>query len=228
MKYFYIIVSSQQNLPVREEWREVSDADTHPPCCPSCETQEFTRSTYYFRDLQELGSPTVARRVRYEAVTWKCKHCHTLFAVHNPIIPLRTTYMPEIVEYAKHRVIKKGDSARRVAEDLKQLHNVTISEDTILTWVNSKSNGSKSSPDASLPSQLITDFTKSPLIKDFSGVLGIDGTFKAVKAKKNELRGDANVPPLLHLTHLPDGRLVAFWQPVKKKKKWHNSSEISK
>ena len=228
MKFFNIIVSSQHNPPVREEWRDVSDADTPPTCCPSCESQEFTRSTYYFRDLQELGSPRVARRVRYEAVTWKCKRCQTLFAFHNSIIPLRTPYMPEIVEYVKHRVIKKGDSARRVAEDLKQLHNVTISEDAILTWVNSKTKTPKYGTNASFSPQIDTDCTKSSLIEDFSGVLGIDGTFKAVKAKKNEHLGDASEPLLLHLTHLPDGRLVAYWQPVKTKKKLHNSSKTLK
>jgi len=227
-KFFNFIVNSQQNLPVREEWRDISDADTPPTCCPSCGAQEYTRSTYYFRDLQELGSLALARKVRYEAVTWKCKHCQILFAFHNPMIPLRTPYMPEIVEYAKHRVIKKGDSARRVAEDLKLLHNVTISEDTILTWVNPKPKSPESKTKASLPPKPITDFTKSLLIEDFSGVLAIDGTFKAVKAKKNEHLGDASEPLLLHLTHLPDGRLVAYWQQAKTKKKSHNSSRTSK
>ena len=136
--------------------------------------------------------------------------------------------MPEIVEYAKHRVIKKGDSARRVAEDLKLLHNVTISEDAILTWVNPKPKSPESKTKASFPPKPITDFTKNSLIEDFSGVLGIDGTFKAVKAKKNEQLGDASEPLLLHLTHLPDGRLVAFWQPAKTKKKSHISSRTSK
>ncbi len=221
-------MSSQQNLPVREEWRDVSDADTPPTCCPSCEAQEFTRSTYYFRDLQELGSPVVVRKVRYEAVTWKCKHCQTLFAFHNPLIPLRTPYMPEIVEYVKHRVIKKGDSSRRVAEDLKRLHNVTISDDTILTWINPKPKTLESTRNESFSYKPSTDFTNSPLVEDFSGVLGIDGTFKAVKAKKNEQPGVESEPLLLHLTHLPDGRLVAYWQPAKTKKKLHSSSETSK
>ena len=136
--------------------------------------------------------------------------------------------MPEIVEYAKHRVLNKGDSARRVAEDLKLLHNVTISDDVILTWVNPNPKNLESTPNAMHSFKLITDFTKSPLIDDFSGVLGIDGTFKAVKAKKNEQPGDVSEPLLLHLTHLPDGRLVAYWQPAKPKKKSHISSKTSK
>jgi hypothetical protein len=57
------------------------------------------------------------------------------------------------------------------------------------------------------------------MITDFSGVLGVDGTFKAVKAKKNEIREDETAPLSLHLTHLEDGRLVAYWQTEKMKKK---------
>ena len=98
--------------------------------------------------------------------------------------------MPEIVEYAKHRVIKKGDSARRVAEDLKILHNVTISEDAILTWVNPKPKSPESKTKESLPPKPITDFTNSLLIDDFSGVLGIDVKFKAVNAKKTNILPD--------------------------------------
>lgn len=228
MWFFNFIVNSEQDLPVCEEWRYISDADEPPNCCPSCGAQEFSRSSYYFRDLQELGSPAVARKVRYEAVTWKCKHCFALFVFHNTVIPMRSSFMPEIVEYVMHRVIKKGDSARRVAEDLKILHNVLISEDTILSWINSQSTSSECANESSSLAKPNLDFINSPLIEDFSGVLGIDGTFKAVKAKKNEPQEDENAPLLLHLTHLPDGRLVAYWHVVKTKSKSSNFSKNSK
>jgi hypothetical protein len=170
-------VEKQVSPPKRIETRTISDADVPPTSCPKCQSKELTRYSYYFRDLQELGSPTVDRRVRYEAVTWLCKVCQTTFLLHNPIIPPRSPFMPEIVEYVRHRILTKGDSAGRVVEDLKTLHQVDVAADTILSWINP----TKETLDAG-------DIVIEPLgplpSTEFSGVLGLDGTFKAVKEKK--------------------------------------------
>jgi len=206
-------------MKVRTETREISDADSPPKSCPHCQSTDFTRVSYYFRTLQEMGSPAIARRIRYEAITWECNACHASFAIHNPLVPMRSAYMPEIIEYATHRVLNKGDSARRVGEDLRILHQVEISEDTILGWINKKTNPEKSSPASSPVKSFPTEFSEKEIDTEFSGVMGIDGTFKAVKAKKNEPPRDGRELHLLHLTHLEDGRLVAYWHAEKPKKK---------
>ena len=200
---------------IRIETREISDADYPPNQCPKCNSQEFTRGSYYFRDLQELGEPGVARRIRYESVIWICKNCKTSFSIKHPDIPYRSSYMPSVITYTTTRILQKGDPARRVTNDLKELHNVDISLGTVLSWVNKDGNRK----------EIPVEFTEESPLSDFSGVLGVDGTFKSVKAKKNEQRGEGNVPPFLHLTHLQDGRLVAYWQEEKMKKKSQHSSK---
>lgn len=212
------------SIPFRTEVRTISDADSPPTCCPCCQSKVFTRYSYYFRDLQELGSINVIRRVRFESIVWRCNACKTTFSVHNPLIPERTPYMPDVKQYAEHRILTKGDSAGRVVEDLRILHHVEISDDTVLSWINPKHDSSQEklneSPIININNPQIPQNSVS-----FSGVLGIDGTFKSVKAKKKEQRGDENALPLLHLTHLPDGRLVAAWPEEKQKKKSSHSSK---
>lgn len=212
-------MSSGSHPPIKTEVEEISDADHPPKCCPHCQSNDYARISYYFRTLQKLGSPQIARRIQYESITWLCNQCETSFAIHTPEIPMRDSYMPEIKEYALYRVLTKGDSARRVGDDLRTLHQVEISEDTILAWIKApekeKTPKTKKKGINSVPHE----FSEEDIIKDFSGVLGVDGTFKSVKAKKNEIREAETEPLLLHLTHLEDGRLVAYWQTAKPKKK---------
>lgn len=217
-----------QNRKNDTVWREISDADDPPLSCPKCGSRKYIRESYFFRDLQELGSPSIARRVRYESIIWKCKECQSTFVIHNPAIPPRSPFMSDVVEYTTYRVLKKGDSARRVAADLNELHQVEISADTISAWIRNEYKISAPSLKSDKKSGIQTKFSEKNKIQDFSGVLGIDGTFKGVKQKKNEPREDGNELQSLHLTHLQDGRLVAYWHAEKPKKKSQNSSKNSK
>lgn len=193
----------------RVEAREVSDADLPPGECPHCGSPNYTRDSYYFRDLQDLGAPGVARRVRHESVTWVCKDCGATFCVKHPDIPERTPYMPPVIEYAARRVLDRGDSVRRVARDLNELHNVKVSPATVLSWVNA------GGEQGGLP----TDFEGAGVVEDFSGVLGVDATFKAVGSKKKLPAGEGGGPLLLRLTRLRDGRLAVYWLEGKPRKR---------
>ncbi len=194
---------------IRVEIKEVSEADNPPKGCPSCGSEEYVRKTYYYRELYELGDINTQRKIKYEAVTWECNQCGVSFSVDVPNIPPRTKFMPSVVEYSRHRILKKGDSARRVSEDLNELHNVPVSAVTVNSWV--KEDIDEENP----PNEFNSEMDE----KDFSGVMSVDGTFKSVKAKKNARRGDGSGPLLLHLTRLEDGRLAAYWHKVNPKKK---------
>jgi hypothetical protein len=98
-------------------------------------------------------------------------------------------------------VLGKGDSARRVTADLNELHHVDVSPTTVLGWI--KAEEGSTGP--------ATEFDPSDPAEDFSGVLSVDATFRAVKAKKNAARAAGNVAPILYLTRLADGRLAAYW-----------------
>lgn len=221
--------------PIREEWLEISDADMPPETCPNCNSKNYRRLSYRIRILQELGSPSVARRVRYELVTWQCKKCEVSFTLHNPEIPSRSQCMPDVIEYARRRVLSRGDSAGRVANDLKDLHQVDISDDAILNWIYLQEDPPEISKNQNnnqyrdeiggdrmqefQSQELPTSFTPIQELPNFSGVFGIDGTFKSVKAKKKRMHEEENEPLFLHLTYLPDGRLAAYWHEGKMKKK---------
>lgn len=202
----------KKNNDVRIEVRDISDADNPPDGCPHCNSTNFIRHTYYLRDIQDLGLPNVKKFVRYETVIWKCKDCNSSFAVKHPEVLDKTNYMPGVKEYVRERVLSKGDANRRVLWDLNNLHNVDVTITTINKWINK--NATKELP---------TDFGNCPSFQHYSGTLSYDGTFKAVKSKKNETEDQATAPLWLRLTHLPDGRLVAYWREVKMKKNAANS-----
>lgn len=202
-------MKNRKSDTIRLEIREISDADNPPEKCPNCSSLKYTRLSYYFRDIQDLGTPDVKKVVRYESVVWICKDCGSHIVIKNPLVLDQISYMPGILEYVRRRVLEKGDAARRVLSDLQELHNVDVSISTINKWIDQKK-AQDHSP---------TEFNQDDFAENFSGALNFDGTFRAVKSKKNEMQDAENEPLWLHLTHLPDGRLVAYWQEGKPKKK---------
>ncbi len=199
-----------QKIKVRKEVREVSDLDHPPQQCPQCESKEIRRKTYHIRTLQDMGDINTKRILKYEEITWECKKCHIMFVVDHPLIKGGARYTDSVIDYAKYRVLEKGDSANRVAEDLNCLHHIKVSTETVLNWINPKDKDEKHP----------TEF--EPLEeeeKNLAEVVSIDGTFKSVKAKKNETRRDAINASLLYLTRQEDGRLVVYWHEEKTKKK---------
>ena len=49
------------------------------------------------------------------------------FGIVHPIVHWGRSYMPSIIKYVLYRVLKKGDSIRRVTSDLKVIHHVEVS-----------------------------------------------------------------------------------------------------
>lgn len=169
-------MDDQEKSGIEVEVREHSDADFFPKKCPHCKKRNLKRVTYKFREIQDLGTPRICRRVHYERVYFQCKECEELFTIEHPLIPVGARYMPGVIQYAVTRVLKKGDSIRRVTQDLNELHLVKVSETTVQRWINEHGEKDK------MPS----DFSEEDPPDNFSGFLSVDGTFKAVKAKKND------------------------------------------
>jgi len=163
---------------VEVEIREHSDADFFPETCPSCDSEEITRKTYKMRTIQDLGTPKICRRIRYEKVTFVCKKCNKTFTIKHPLIPPRTSFMPGVIKYATARILEEGDSIRRVTKDLNLLHNVEVSVSEVKQWVDK----------VGKRGELNTDFSNEEPPKDFSGFISVDGTFKAATTKKNTLK----------------------------------------
>lgn len=169
--------NSQEKVEI--EIREYSDADFYPESCPSCGHPEVIRNTYKIRTLQGLGSPTICRRARYEKVTFECKKCETTFSIEHPLVPYRSTFMPGVLKYATERVLKKGDSIRRVTRDLNEFHKVEVSVGTVKQWVDKAGNRG----------ELKEDLSDEDPPEEFSGFIALDGTFKSATTKKNSRNG---------------------------------------
>jgi transposase len=171
-------MDKKQEEKLEVEIREHSDADFYPEKCPSCGCKEINRKTYKMRTIQDLGTPTICRRIRYEKVTFICTTCEKTFTIDHPLIPPRTSYMPGVIKYATLRILKEGDSIRRVTRDLNKLHNVEVSVSEVKLWVDKE--GKRG--------ELKVNFSDEEPPEDFSGFISIDGTFKAATTKKNDLK----------------------------------------
>ena len=169
-------MEEQEENEIELEIREHSDADFFPKKCPFCKLNNIKRFTYHLREIPDLGTPLICRRIYYERVYFKCKECGEVFTIEHPLIPINTRYMPGVIKYAVVRILEKGDSIRRVTQDLNELHLVKISETTVQRWINE--HGKKET--------LPTDLSNEVPPEKFSGFLSLDGTFKSVKVKKND------------------------------------------
>lgn len=171
-------MNKKQEDKLEVEIREHLDVDFFPEKCPSCGCEEINRKTYKMRTIQDLGTPTICRRIRYEKVTFICTNCNKTFTIRHPLIPPRTSYMPGVIKYATSRILKEGDSIRRVTKDLNELHNVEVSVSEVKLWVDKE--GKRG--------ELNVDFSDEAPPEDFSGFISIDATFKAATTKKNDLK----------------------------------------
>ncbi len=169
-------MEEQEENEIELEIREHSDADFFPEKCPFCNLSNIKRLTYHLREIPDLGTPLICRRIYYERVYFKCKECGEVFTIEHPLIPINARYMPGVIKYAVVRILEKGDSIRRVTQDLNELHLVKISETTVQRWINE--HGKKET--------LPTDLSDEDPPEKFSGFLSLDGTFKSVKVKKND------------------------------------------
>jgi len=188
---------------------EISDKETRPDGCIKCGHEKLIIVNSTIHDLWELGSPGIARILRHEQVRWRCKNCGEEFRVLNTDIPFNSSYTYEVINYALHRVLQNGDSVRRVAKDLNELHNVKVDDSTIQQWVGKKREARDDGQDES--------FEK--IREAGPDLLTLDGTFKFVDIKKTVPGIVKDQPFSLHITRLKNGKLVAILPLGKAKKR---------
>ncbi|MHA1317964.1 MAG: helix-turn-helix domain-containing protein [Candidatus Heimdallarchaeaceae archaeon] len=126
------------------------------------------------KELQELGTPFTCRGIFYERIYFKFNECGKIFMIEHSFIPINAKYIPSVVKYAVSRLLDKGDSVRRVAQDLNELHLVKVSVSTVQRWVNEE--GKRN--------ELLVDFSDEKPPENFSGFFSLDDTFKLVRLKK--------------------------------------------
>lgn len=188
---------------------EISDKETRPDACIKCGHEELVIANSTIHDLWELGSPGIARILRHEQVRWRCKKCSEEFRLLNTDIPFNSSYTYEVINYALHRVLKNGDSARRVAKDLNELHNVKVDDSTIQQWLGKKRE----------KMEKLQEIGKDGTKDTGTDILTLDGTFRFVDIKKTVPIIAKDQPYSLHITRLKSGKLVAILPLGKAKKR---------
>ena len=194
---------------VKIDIHEISDKETRPDACIKCGHESLVIANSTIHDLWELGSPRIARILRHEQVRWRCKNCGEEFRVLNMDIPHNSSYTYEVIDYALHRVLENGDSMRRVAKDLNELHNVKITDSTILQWITKKRDEEDEDQGQA------DEGTKDASVDLFT----LDGTFKFADIKKTVPIIPRDQPFSLHITRLKNGKLVAILPLGKAKSK---------
>ncbi len=58
-------MKDQEENEIEIENREHSDADFFPEKCPNCKLSNLKRLTYKSREIQDLGTPLICRRISY-------------------------------------------------------------------------------------------------------------------------------------------------------------------
>lgn len=188
---------------------EISDKETRPDACIKCGHEKLIIANSTIHDLWDLGSPKIARILRHEQVRWRCKNCGEEFRVLNTNIPFNSSYTYEVINYALHRVLKNGDSMRRVAKDLNELHNVKVDDSTILQWIVKAREGNDNEQKKAGKKRI----SAGP------DIFTLDGTFKFVDIKKTVPIIPRDQPYSLHITRLKNGKLVAILPLGKAKKR---------
>ena len=209
VEHHVILMDDTSKKEIITEYGLISERDLKPDQCMHCGCDKITIVTHVFHDIQDLGSPRVKRVKRHEQVRWRCANCGEEFRVIEPSIPRRATYTDEVILYATSRVLNKGDSARRVASDLKEFHNVKVDHSTVSKWVK------EGEISAVKDGMVVLDSDEKIEVDHIS----CDGTFKAVSSKKNDRGWSKKGLSSLHVTRLKNGKLVAILPLGKTKKK---------
>jgi len=127
-----------------------------------------------------LGLPIFVVEFTMSECSLNVKNVRKRLLLNIPLVGKNSQYMPGVIEYAASRVLDRGDSTRRVTKDLNELHYVEVSVGTVEKWINERGEKGK----------LSEDFPEEDPPPDFSGFISVDGTFKSVKLKKNDLKTD--------------------------------------
>ncbi|MHA1168475.1 MAG: hypothetical protein ACTSRU_11680 [Candidatus Hodarchaeales archaeon] len=184
--------------PVKRVFKDISHEDFFDGKCPFCGSTDLVTRTSRVRELADLGSTVEKVIVRLVVTTFRCKECSKTFTPEHPLYPPKFEYSHAIIEYSLTRYHYHNVSGNIIARDLALLHNISVSEATVYSWLKQHS----------------PEFLKSKLDRDQTDIPGtikaitVDGTFVATG---KDIIGKKKHVDSLSVTKLASGEYLLMW-----------------
>ena len=184
-------------LPTRTIYRDYSLDTYFDGKCRSCGSARVITRSSYVREVPDIGSTVEKVIVRLKVCLVLCQDCGAQFTPEHPLFPPKLEYSLAVVEYALTRYHYHNASGNAIARDLSILHQVSVPEDTVYSWLKEHS-----------PSFLKARIDAHP--QDLSRIktVTVDGSYvhvgtAAIGKKKRAESYSA--------TKLADGRYLLMW-----------------
>lgn len=102
--------------------------------CPECHSLVLKIRSSYKRLLPDIGAPREKRFLRIKINYFECETCGHSFSPKHPDFPSKLEYAPSIIIYALERYFRDNISGKKIADVLKNSHEVEVPVDTINSW----------------------------------------------------------------------------------------------
>lgn len=184
--------------PVRITEREIDINDVFDDLCPFCNSKEIKKRSSYVRRIQDLGSPLEKILIFLTVRTYDCIDCKGQFTPEHPFYPPKYEFSQAIIEYALARYNYNNNSGNEIANDLRSIHQVDVSEVAVYSWLK------KHSP----------EYIKSKLDADENNVpqnikaISVDGSYTSLA---RDIIGKKKDVESLSVTKLENGQYLLMW-----------------
>jgi len=186
------------NKQIRTTEKDIDINEIFDGICPFCNSTNIKRRSSKIRKLQELGSPLEKIIIFLTVRTYECTSCTRQFTPEHPFYPPKYKVSQAIIEYALARYNYNNNSGNEIAKDLRNLHQVDVSEATVYFWLKEHS----------------PEFIKTKLARDENNLpqnikaISIDGSYTSIA---NDIIGKKKDVESLSVTKLENGQYLLMW-----------------
>jgi len=121
--------------PIRHVFKDIDHKEFFTGKCPFCSSTDLVVRSSRVCELPDLGSTVKKVTVRLRVTTLRCKECNKTFTPEHPLYPPKFEYSHYIIEYFLTHYHYHNVSGNVIARDLTLLHNVSVSEATVYSWL---------------------------------------------------------------------------------------------
>ena len=126
MNFKTVVNTCYHDIPVEEYFNGI---------CPKCRSRALRIRSSYNRTLPDLGAPRKKRFLRIKINYFECESCGHSFSPKHPEYHSKLEYSPSIIHYALERYHRDNISGNKIADVLKNSHEVDVPVDTVNSWI---------------------------------------------------------------------------------------------
>ena len=116
-------------------YRDIPVEEYFDGACPECHSLVVRIRSSYKRVLPDMGTPREKRFIRIKINYFECETCEHSFSPKHPEYPSKLEYSPSIILYALERYHRDNVSGKKIADVLKNSHEVNVPMDTVNSWI---------------------------------------------------------------------------------------------